>query len=349
MKTKPSHKGLYNRLIKITIVAVYLLILAGGIVRSTGSGMGCPDWPHCFGSWVPPLSVAQLPANYQETYAQQRVEKNHRLAAYLDMLGFQTTAQALRAESLAAPESVFNAGKTWTEYINRLMGVMVGFLIIGVLVISRSFRKIDPPIFYGSLVAFLLVVFQGWIGSVVVSTNLLPGVVTFHMALALVMLCLLIYLFHRSRPGTERTLTKGQARPIKALLVLSITALMIQISLGTQVREAIDMIALQFQYLLRDRWVEQLGSTFYVHRSFSLLILGLQVYLYLLLKRSGHPEFQFWSLILMALIVAEVLLGTYMVYFAIPQWAQPVHLVCGTLIIGLQFWLYLRIKQPQKL
>lgn len=348
MKTKPNSTGLYNRLIKITIVAVYLLILAGGIVRSTGSGMGCPDWPRCFGSWVPPLSAAQLPTDYQETYAQQRMEKNHRLADYVALLGFKTTAKALRAESLAAPEAVFNVNKTWTEYINRLLGAIVGLLIMGVLVKSLAFIKTDPRLFYGSLTAFLLVVFQGWIGSVVVSTNLLPGMVTIHMVLALLLLCLLIYLFHHSRFRRATGLKAARAKSIKAILLLSIGALLIQISLGTQVREAIDTIALQFGDTLRHQWVKQLGNTFYIHRSFSLLILGLQFYLFFLLKKTGHPDFRFWSLILLLLIAAEVLVGTYMVYFAIPQWAQPVHLVGGALIIGLQFWLYLRIRQTVK-
>jgi cytochrome c oxidase assembly protein subunit 15 len=74
MKTSAS-KIRFQKFSLITIVLLFSVILAGAIVRSSGSGMGCPDWPKCFGRYVPPTSSADLPKDYKEKYVEGRMEK----------------------------------------------------------------------------------------------------------------------------------------------------------------------------------------------------------------------------------------------------------------------------------
>ena len=181
--TKKPVDRLFRSLNVISIVSVYLLILAGGIVRSTGSGMGCPDWPKCFGDYIPPTDVSELPENYKEIYSQKRHEKNIRVASMIEAFGFTKLSHKLRKDDSILVEQTFNPTKTWIEYINRLIGVFVGFFIL--LGFARSFKfwSSDKKVMTWSLGVLLLVIFQGWIGSIVVSTNLLPGMITFHMLL----------------------------------------------------------------------------------------------------------------------------------------------------------------------
>lgn len=165
----------------VTILAVYLLILVGGIVRSTGSGMGCPDWPKCFGKIVPPTDIRELPENYKEIYAQKRKEKNLRLVGFLKSIGMKDAAQRVQNDETIYIEEDFNVQKTWIEYLNRLLGVLIGLLIFVTFITSLSYLKTKPIVSILSFVALLLVGFQGWIGSIVVSTNLLEGMITLHM------------------------------------------------------------------------------------------------------------------------------------------------------------------------
>src|SRR5688572_24583126 len=155
-----------------TLVAVYLLIMVGGVVRSTGSGMGCPDWPKCFGQWTPPTSVSQLPADYKEKYSEFRHKKNEKFAKYLKALGFNETADKILNDTSIREEADFNPVKTWIEYLNRIVGVIIGFLILAVFVSSLKFWKERRNLTVVSFLTFILVGFQGWIGSIVVSTNL---------------------------------------------------------------------------------------------------------------------------------------------------------------------------------
>jgi cytochrome c oxidase assembly protein subunit 15 len=215
----------FHRLCLITLVAVYFLILVGGVVRSTGSGMGCPDWPKCFGSWVPPTSIYQLPADYKEKFAAIREAKNKKFARYLNVFGFESTANAILNDKSILVEADFNVAKTWIEYLNRIVGVIIGFLIIAVFVLSFRLRKEHKSWFWISLATLITVIIQGWFGSIVVSTNLTSWTITIHMLMAFVLVGLLIWLYEKSAAPTHLPAEKYT----RLLLVIAMILLIVQV------------------------------------------------------------------------------------------------------------------------
>jgi len=328
----------FRRLTLSTLVAVYVLILVGGVVRSTGSGMGCPDWPKCFGHWVPPTSASELPSDYKQIYAQHRDKKNKRFAKYLSAMGMEATAAGILNDPGVLHENDFNPVKTWIEYVNRIVGVVIGFLIFAVFLLSLGYWKTERRFTVVAFATFVLVGFQGWLGSFVVSSNLTPWTITVHMFLALLIVALLVYLVDQSSFRTEINSSLGFW-----WLVASMAVLLVQILLGTQVREAIDRVA---QVAVREAWIANLGGEFIIHRSFSWIVLIMHVGLILRLRKTeGAKTF---TLALILLILGTILTGLSMAYFAVPPFLQPVHLLLATVTFGMQFLFLLKMNRKEE-
>lgn len=290
--------------------------MVGGVVRSTGAGMGCPDWPKCFGSWIPPTEASQLPLNYKEIYGAK-----------------------------LKGEVIFNPVKTWIEYVNRLCGAATGVLIFVTLLASTPYLKSNRKSFFGySFLAFILVGFQGWLGSKVVSSELHPVMITVHMLLAIVIVFILIYLFIRSSYSAEKDgkniANKGLIDKV-TILVLSLS--LIQILLGTQVRETMDEVIRSLGYSERAEWIGALGVPFYVHRSFSILVLISNVFWINKINHSieGESRIKQMGKGCLAILGLEIMTGIIMAYFGVPPFAQPVHLTLAIIMIGLQFMMWL--------
>lgn len=342
----------FRRISLITVVAVYFLILVGGIVRSTGSGMGCPDWPKCFGSWVPPTSVDQLPSNYQEIYSKKRVEKNNKFVAQLEKLGFQEKANQIKNDKSILVEQEFNPVKTWIEYVNRLIGAIIGIFVLFTVIKSLPLWSLNKSIPILSVFNLFLVLFQAWIGSIVVSTNLLPWMITLHMMLALVIVCILLYVHFQSYKLIYDTqVNTEKPSQLFGILVIGFLLMLVQIVFGTQVREEMDVVAFEFGNLLRGEWVEHLGLVFLVHRSYSILLLVVHlIFFYKVYKYTlRHVSIFKWSQVLIFVILLEILTGVGMAYFGVPTFLQPIHLLLGTLIIGIQFVILLQLNAQRKL
>ncbi len=331
-----------------TIFLIFLLILAGGIVRGTGSGMGCPDWPKCFGQWIPPTQASELPENYKDMYAQKRKAKNTRLAKYFTFLGMDELSKQLLHDESMYEEADFNALKTWIEYINRLLGALSGFFILLIFFTSLAFVKTRPIIPVLSFLILVVVGFQGWLGSLVVSTKLLPGMVSLHMLLALLIVFLLLVLVVNYTDLTIDISANHYPRFLKTWLLIAIGLFLVQVVLGTQVRESVDLVSKSLGETQRGNWIEKLNTIFFVHRSYSWLVLLVHsVILYQLFwfsKRENNPIYlNAWILVI--LTMAEMLLGAGMVYFAIPPTIQIFHLFIAFLICGTQFYTWLLLQK----
>lgn len=347
MRSGHDNSGMYSKPEKrflsfclTTIIAVYVLILVGGIVRSTGSGMGCPDWPQCFGSWIPPADESQLPSDYAEQLTQKRLEKNERFYGLLDRLGIRHAE--LSEEHTAGEHIYFNPVKAWIEYLNRVVGVLIGFFIFLTLVFSLKLYKKYKRVTWLSLLAFLLVCFQGWLGSIVVSTNLFPGLITIHMllALAIVLLLIYVYLLVRKEEREVRPLPGKGLKLVKAVALLLMLLTLGQIVLGTQVREMIDRIAEAYSYLYRDSWVARTGQVFNIHRDLALVILAAALLGAQVVRRTfakGDPlrkVFMAGTLLILLQVISGILLAKY----GLLPVLQPVHLLLSCVLFGLQFY-----------
>lgn len=340
-----------NRFQKInitTIVLLFVLILAGGVVRSSGSGMGCPDWPKCFGRYIPPTDINDLPKDYKQKYVAKRIEKNQRFAKTLDVFGYSDVAKRIREDrSILVPEE-FNAGKTWTEYINRLIGALSGLFLLLSVVFSFSYWKTDKRIAILSIFNLVLVGFQAWLGSIVVSTNLVAWIVTVHMLLALAILAICIYTYHVAKISGKNT--SGASPLVYIITLAALFVSILQIAFGTEVREKIDAVANHFQGGYRKDWITNAGEIFQHHRDIAVLVLILNVALFVLIRKgfNRHSIQQQLMSFTFLMITLQIVTGILLSYLALPPIAQAAHIVLASLIFGAQFYLLLNLFQSVK-
>ena len=356
----------------ITIVATIFLIWVGGLVRATGAGMGCPDWPKCFDCWVPPTDSLGLPADYRAHYVALREKKNSRVAKTLAHLGMNDVAQKILNDSSVHDDEPFNAVKTWIEYLNRLVGVLVGFFIFITTILAwrlRQANKYPIPntqypnfgkrIFLLSLLGFIGVGFEGWLGSIVVSTNLMPGFITVHMIVALLVLLVLIsavlcsyqlsaisYQQKTLRPEWANGNRIGQ-RPILLTGIIVCVLVSAQIIMGTQVRQQVDAVAKILGENQRANWIAHLSGVYNVHKYFYYLIALATAYWFWQLRAyfNSVGGVRILSFSLVGLLLCEIIFGISMNNLGIPAILQPFHLLFGILIFSTAYTLVVRLRK----
>jgi len=308
----------YQKTAISTVGATLFLIMVGGIVRAAGAGLGCPDWPKCYGLWIPPMHVSDVPDGFD----------------------------------LAS----FNALKTWTEYINRLIGVLVGFFITANFLSSIRYRKTKPSVTISSFTALVLVLFQAWLGGQVVRSGLSTGIITLHMLLAMIIVGVLLFASFKSKE--EFVLIRLHASQKRQFLNYGIALgilVIIQMILGTQVREGVDTIKDVLLAPNRSLWIEELGLVYKLHRSFSWVLLLTTIAFsyrfftyYSALSSTERKENRLFIVLSVAIpigIVSQILVGVGLQWLHMPGLLQVLHLIGVALLLSVLFIYILILTQ----
>lgn len=299
-----------------TLAFVILLVFAGAIVRSTGAGLGCPDWPKCWGQIIPPWKVEQVDLN-KINY--ERFEKK------AERLG--------RDPSTVTREHIlenFNPVHTWTEFINRLVSLPVGVFALAAVMTAFSFppgrrRK------YLSLsgVSLAIILINAVMGAMVVYSGLKPGIITLHLALAMILICLLVY--------CRRDLSESAALPAGRRLTAWVWGLlalvMVEGIMGTQVRELTDLLARSHKGEARASWIWELEQSvvYLVHRSFSWLIVVLMAVIFWKAKKLQIVEKH--AITMSILVISMMIMGVVLAQVGVFPWVQILHVGAASIMV----------------
>jgi cytochrome c oxidase assembly protein subunit 15 len=313
MRSSPAEPSPFVRLAVWTTVLTYALILVGGLVRASGAGLGCPDWPRCFGSWIPPATAAALPPEFDPAQ--------------------------------------FNPTLMWIEYLNRLLGVTVGFFILAATVSAWRHHRRDGHILWPTVAALLLTGYEGWLGGRVVAHELAPWIVTAHLVVAIVIVLLLlyatVYAIYRwpMRARTDRrafhaddadaSAGSGRRGFVTVVAVMLIVTL-VQVALGTQVRGGIDDALAAG--VAREAALGTVGLFDPTHRTLALGVMSLAL-VSLLVLWSAHPNqavMARWTYAVVGLSAVQIAIGVLLAFVALAPPFQVLHLTAASLLMGAQ-------------
>ena len=326
----PRWTFLLRTFLRFSLVLTLLVMLAGSIVRMTGSGMGCPDWPRCFGLTIPPTRMDQVLWNPEHAYrsGQMVIHQDTLWSATQDLAASTTFSRSQWEAYTRHNYASFVPAHTWIEFINRLLGAALGVPVLLAFFWSltrfKSHRKWALTLGFG----LVLLLFEAWLGKVVVDGNLVPHHITYHLLGAFGLLAVFTAV-HRSVSTEaeahswhfEQPERKVQTQKAARWFVVFAALLLVQILMGSTVRESVDAL----RAAQGTAHVADLPWILYVHRTFSLLLLALS---FLLVRwTDGLAGLRARAGLLTGIALAETGLGALLYYLELPVSLQPLHLL----------------------
>lgn len=343
-----------NRVAWIALVSVIVLVLVGATVRVTGSGLGCPDWPFCWGCVIPPTSADQID-----------VDK-------IDLSKFkrQATRRGIDPDSITKETVLasFNPVHTWIEFVNRLTSLPLGLSTLVLAIASFWATRHRRWVIGLSWFCLIDVLVNAVMGAIVVRSGLQPGIITLHMALAFLLIAVLVTVIWLTRPAlkieTEKKALGGKIAFAKPILIASLVFFVCLVAeglMGSQLREQTDELAhaaaataTQYpntdaapsapQPLGRKEWIEELETTliYKAHRSFSWTLLITSCLMLYWTRKLSVAELKEPKLIF-AMVIAMMLMGVVLAHVAILQVVQVLHVGTTAVMLAVTWHWILRL------
>ena len=297
-------KQLFFQSAVVSTILSYLLIFVGGLVRVSGSGMGCPDWPKCFGRWIPPTNIDQIPS-------------------YIDATSF-------------------NIVLAWIEYGNRSLGVLVGFSIIVLNIIAIYYFRKETKLLVSAILSLILVGGNGGLGAIVVSSILNPFLVSLHMILALMLVSVLSYACIESYKliNIEKFKDLEINSSLSNSLIIFWILIVVEILLGTGIRTNLELVSIENPLLSKGELLNALDSYKYLHSFLGFTLLFLSIYIYSQLRKNKLYIARFLGIFILGMIIVQIFLGEMMIFFELPQLTRLFHTWGSSWLVGVVIILY---------
>ncbi len=323
-----------HRLAWIALLSLIVLVVAGATVRVTGSGLGCPDWPTCWGCLIPPTSVDQIDVDKLD------LEKFKKHAARKGIDPDTITRETVLDS--------FDPVHTWIEFTNRLASLPLGFATLLLALFSFGAKQSRAWIIGLSIFCLVDVVANAIMGAIVVRSGLQPGIITLHMALAFLLIAVLVTIIWLSRSESSRkTVSVAKRRKLQIVSLVFFACLFGEGLLGSQLREQTDEMAMTSeteQGIEREKWGEELGTTiiFKMHRSFSWSLLLTSGLLFFWTGREKDWQAVEPQLIF-AMVIAMMLMGIVLGHIAIYPIIQVLHVAMTSVLLAVTWHWIMRL------
>ncbi len=325
----------YKRLILLAMLLALVVVSFGAYVRLTDAGLGCPDWPGCYGTLTVPESIDAI-ANAQDIY----------------------------------PDSPIESDKAWIEMIHRYIAGILGFMILLITSLSFVFRDRINYSMKWPIGLLLLVGFQGALGMWTVTLLLKPAVVSSHLIGGMSVLGLLTFLMHRNYGTHRENFITGSLD--RKLVRFALVLLFIQIALGGWTSTNYAALActdfptchgsfipeMDFDNaftLFRDLGVTAYGEPLtiqalhaiqWVHRIGAIIVLFYMLYISYILKIN--KGFNLWRTSLIAVVIFQFIIGVANLLLHLPIVLATLHNLGAALLVIILVGINSRITKPWK-